>query len=678
MILAISDSGSCCRRSAAVARKLARLSTRAGDILGATVVLSASWSAVPDVAVVADQAAPFEVLQELVDADLVHVRLSGHLSVRPAHALVGAAVRQLMPLPRRRQLHRRAASVRSGAEALDHRVAAADGYDDVLAHEASRHAATLYAQWAYRQSAHYFRVARDLTQEPAARRALDLESRWSDVLSAQAGNADQMIDPSAPQDAAAASVAALHLVRDGDIVAATRRLDHLDDDALQRAAPITRYRIHLLTAYTRLVGGQSTARVVEALDALDRTEVRDPALAAMESPTRGFVAARLDGDGGAIPTTLAQLPANPMDVPGPMLALLGWRAVYRVHSLQVREAARDLEAMIDRAIGRRDASPLQSQLALAQWYAGDWGSAGVAQGLSDNSPSKHWSPDVGGALLNSAWGRFDDADTQLREAAAAVRRAPWPEGRLQVMVARVARVHAAGRRPAEVATLAADYHDLAQLLEVVSAADGSIVLHAGLLAHWSGRPGVAHACADLMERARQPSRSHRALTLWLRGLLASRTPGAEAIDLLRSAADDHQQELPLYRAHLWADLGDALLPSSPSEAQQARRQALQIYQALGASPYEERLTRIVAPCGPELTSSPASAPVYLPALTERERDVLALLTKGLSYQQIAGQLFVTRSAVAFHLSNLYAKFGVRSRHDLTAYVLAHPAALRAS
>ena len=119
-------------------------------------------------------------------------------------------------------------------------------------------------------------------------------------------------------------------------------------------------------------------------------------------------------------------------------------------------------------------------------------------------------------------------------------------------------------------------------------------------------------------------------------------------------------------------------PSSPSEAQQARRQALRIYQALGASPYEERLTRIVAPCGPELTSSPASASVYLPALTERERDVLALLTKGLSYQQIAGQLFVTRSAVAFHLSNLYAKFGVRSRHDLTAYVLAHPAALRAS
>ena len=66
---------------------------------------------------------------------------------------------------------------------------------------------------------------------------------------------------------------------------------------------------------------------------------------------------------------------------------------------------------------------------------------------------------------------------------------------------------------------------------------------------------------------------------------------------------------------------------------------------------------------------------FLPELTDRERDVLALLVKGLSYAQIAGELFVTRSAVGFHLSNIYAKFDVRSRHDLTAYLLRHPGAL---
>ena len=663
----------------AVERKLARLSTRAGDVLGATVVLGAGWSAVSDVAVVAEQQAPFEAVQELVDADLVHVRLTGQLSVRPAHALVGAAVRQLMSLPRRRELHRRAAGVFTGVDALDHRVAAAESYDDALAQEASRHAAALYEQWAHRQSAHYFRVARDLTPDPAERHALDLESQWCDVLATQAGGADRVATEVVGQDAVATSVAALHLVRGDQIGAATQRLNQLAADALQQATPITRYRIHLLTAYTRLVGGQSTARVTEALDAVDQTGVSDPALAPMASPTRGFVAARLHGDSAAIPTALAQLPDNPMDVPDQMLGLLGWRAVYRLHSLQVREAARDFEAMIDRSIGQRDSSPLQSQLVLARWYTGDWGLANVAQGLSTStSPLRHWSPDIGGALLSSVWGRFDDADAQLSNAIAAVRRAPWPEGRLQLMVARVARVHAASRPPGEVAALAADYHDLAQLVEVMSGADGSILLHAGLLAHWSGRPVLARHCADLMEDAYQPSRSHRALIGWLRGLLALEAQEAQAVELLQTAAADDHQELPLYRAHSWADLAEALPPSRRSEALQARQRALEIYCALGASPYEERLAPLVAAPGPGETSLPTQTSAYLPTLTDRERDVLALLTKGLSYQQIAGQLFVTRSAVAYHLSNLYAKFGGRSRHDLTAYVRAHPAALRAS
>jgi len=36
----------------------------------------------------------------------------------------------------------------------------------------------------------------------------------------------------------------------------------------------------------------------------------------------------------------------------------------------------------------------------------------------------------------------------------------------------------------------------------------------------------------------------------------------------------------------------------------------------------------------------------------------------LSYAQIAKELFVTRSTVAFHLSNVYAKTGTTTRHGL--------------
>ena len=54
----------------------------------------------------------------------------------------------------------------------------------------------------------------------------------------------------------------------------------------------------------------------------------------------------------------------------------------------------------------------------------------------------------------------------------------------------------------------------------------------------------------------------------------------------------------------------------------------------------------------------------LALLSDREREVAALLLENLSYVQIAKVLFVTRSTVGFHLSNAYAKTGTSSRHDL--------------
>jgi DNA-binding CsgD family transcriptional regulator len=53
-------------------------------------------------------------------------------------------------------------------------------------------------------------------------------------------------------------------------------------------------------------------------------------------------------------------------------------------------------------------------------------------------------------------------------------------------------------------------------------------------------------------------------------------------------------------------------------------------------------------------------------LSEREAAVAALAVDGMSYAQIAAELFVTRSTVAFHLSNCYAKTGTSNRHELAA------------
>ena len=49
------------------------------------------------------------------------------------------------------------------------------------------------------------------------------------------------------------------------------------------------------------------------------------------------------------------------------------------------------------------------------------------------------------------------------------------------------------------------------------------------------------------------------------------------------------------------------------------------------------------------------------SLTEREREVLDLLTAGLSNKEIAQKLYLSVRTVEVHLRNVYAKLGVRSR-----------------
>jgi DNA-binding NarL/FixJ family response regulator len=59
------------------------------------------------------------------------------------------------------------------------------------------------------------------------------------------------------------------------------------------------------------------------------------------------------------------------------------------------------------------------------------------------------------------------------------------------------------------------------------------------------------------------------------------------------------------------------------------------------------------------------------SLTERERDVIALLARGTSNKEIASALFITERTARTHVSNILGKLGLASRTQAALYAVEH-------
>jgi LuxR family maltose regulon positive regulatory protein len=73
------------------------------------------------------------------------------------------------------------------------------------------------------------------------------------------------------------------------------------------------------------------------------------------------------------------------------------------------------------------------------------------------------------------------------------------------------------------------------------------------------------------------------------------------------------------------------------------------------------LERLVARArAPSLPAEHAGA---AETLSEREADILDMLTRGLSNRDIGARIFVSENTVKYHLKNIYAKLGAKNRTE---------------
>jgi DNA-binding NarL/FixJ family response regulator len=81
------------------------------------------------------------------------------------------------------------------------------------------------------------------------------------------------------------------------------------------------------------------------------------------------------------------------------------------------------------------------------------------------------------------------------------------------------------------------------------------------------------------------------------------------------------------------------------------------------------VTALAVASGQSVVPRKLRASVERPAFSHRERQVLALVSRGLTNSEIAERLLLAQSTVKSHLSSAFAKLGIRSRKEVSALLL---------
>ncbi len=170
---------------------------------------------------------------------------------------------------------------------------------------------------------------------------------------------------------------------------------------------------------------------------------------------------------------------------------------------------------------------------------------------------------------------------------------------------------------------------------------------------------AARSAARLTDLASRGDERLHAIALAANGRVAVRRGDEDsALELLDDAAAKFARlDLRFEAARARFELGRVLADRHPEAAIGHAELALTAFEQLGAALDADRTAALLRSMGVVTKAGPKG----VGALTAREQEVLALLGHGLSNQEIAARLYISRKTVSHHVSRILAKLNVRSR-----------------
>jgi DNA-binding CsgD family transcriptional regulator len=130
----------------------------------------------------------------------------------------------------------------------------------------------------------------------------------------------------------------------------------------------------------------------------------------------------------------------------------------------------------------------------------------------------------------------------------------------------------------------------------------------------------------------------------------------------QALAHHRQAQRPFERARTELVYGEFLRRARRRvDARAHLHTALQVFEQLGAAPWAERARLELRASGQTARRRDPSTTV---ALTPQELQVARFVAEGLPTREVAAQLFLSPRTVDFHLRNVFAKLGIRSRTEL--------------